>query len=468
MGDTQYDVAVIGGGPGGYICAIRCAQLGKKTILVEKQSLGGTCLNRGCIPVKTLLHTAELYHELEHHGKELGIITGNLALDYAALGDRKEKIVSGLRNGISALIKGYHITSLSGTAALTGPESFTVNGGQYAAGNIVLAAGCEPSAIAVPGADLPEVINSDAFLSMKELPESAVIIGGGVIGVEFAVLLASFGRKVTIIETLPRILNSMDDDICKHQTLILKKMGIAIHTGDRLIEIREKGLCVYEEEGTRKEAAGNVVIMAVGRRPNTKALGLENAGVGTDRGFVTVDEYMRASIPNIYAIGDITGKVQLAHVASAQGLAAANNIAGKKTVMRYDVIPACIYTNPEIASVGMTEAQVKAANIPFKTGFFPGAANGRSLIMNSKEGFVKILTREDTGEILGAHIIAKRATDIIGEIALAMRAEATIEELADTIHAHPTVSEMIMEAAHDAEGLCCHKPPNHEVNLAHN
>jgi dihydrolipoamide dehydrogenase len=449
MADTQYDVAVIGGGPGGYICAIRCARLGKKTILVEKQSLGGTCLNRGCIPTKTLLHTAELYYELENYGKELGLITGKLALDYAALTDRKEKIVSGLRDGIGALIKSHKITLISGTAVLTGPESFAVNGGQYAAGNIVLATGCEPSVIDIPGADLPEVINSDAFLNMKELPESAVIIGGGVIGVEFAVLLASFGRKVTIIEALPRILNNMDDDICKRQTLILKKMGITIHTGARLLEIREKGRCVYEEEGRRTEAAGSVIIMAAGRRPNTKALGLESAGIITDRGFVTVDEYMRTGVTNIYAIGDITGKVQLAHAASAQGLVAAGNIAGEKTVMRYDVIPVCIYANPEIASVGITETQAKAAGVPFRKGFFPGSANGRSLIMNSKESFVKILTREDTGEILGAHIIAKRATDIIGEIALAMRAEATIEEVADTIHAHPTVSEMIMDAAHD-------------------
>jgi dihydrolipoamide dehydrogenase len=423
--------------------------LGKKTILVEKQNLGGTCLNRGCIPTKTLLHTAELYYELENYGKELGLITGNLALDYSVLRDRKEKIVSGLRDGIGALIKRHKITLVSGTAVLTGPESFTVNGEQYAAGNIVLATGCEPAVIAVPGADRPEVINSDAFLNMKELPESAVIIGGGVIGVEFAVLLASFGKKVTIIETLPRILNNIDDDVCKHQTLILEKMGITVHTGARLLEIREKGRCIYEEEGIRTEAAGSVVIMAVGRRPNTQALGLESAGISTDRGFVTVDEYMCTGATNIYAIGDITGNVQLAHAASAQGLVAAGNIAGKKSVMRYDVIPVCIYVNPEIASIGITETQAKAAGIPFRKGFSSGAANGRSLIMNSKESFVKILTREDTGEILGAHIIAKRATDIIGEIALAMRAEATIEEVADTIHAHPTVSEMIMDAAHD-------------------
>ncbi|MDR0387509.1 MAG: dihydrolipoyl dehydrogenase [Treponema sp.] len=458
MAETQFDVAVIGGGPGGYVCAIRAARLGKKTALVESRELGGTCLNRGCIPTKTLLHTAELYAEMKNHGKELGIMTENLSVDYAALADRRDRIIARLRKGIESLVKGRRITILRGNAVLTGSRSFRTEEGEYTAQNIVIATGSEPAAVPVPGADRPEVINSDAVLAARTLPESVVIIGGGVIGVEFAVLFASLGRKVTIIEMLPHILNTMDESIRETQTKILKKMGVEIHTGARLLEILAGGRCVYEERGLRQEVSGGAVIMAAGRRPATGALGLEAAGVAVEKGFVTVDGCLRTNVPGIYAIGDVTGKAQLAHAASAQGLAAAANIAGKETEMRYDSIPACVYTNPEIASVGMTEARIKEAGLPYNTGMFPAAANGRSLIMGDSSGFVKLLTHRDTGEILGAHIMAKRATDMIGEIALAMRAEATVEELADTVHAHPSLSEMIMEAAHDAEGLCCHKP----------
>jgi dihydrolipoamide dehydrogenase len=460
MADNTYDVAVIGGGPGGYVCAIRCAQLGKKTVLVENRELGGTCLNRGCIPTKALLHTAELYDEVQNHGKELGLVTQGLSVDYAALADRKDRIVGKLRKGIEGLVKGRKITLVQGAAVLTGPTSFTVTGtasGAYTAANIVIAAGSEPASIPVPGADRSEVINSDAVLALKALPESAVIIGGGVIGIEFATLLNSIGKKVTIVEMLPRILNGMDEGLCEAMHKLLKKRGVEIHVNAKLLEIGAGGTCAYEEGGERKTAQGAAVIMAVGRRPFSKNLGLEAAGVAVNRGFITVDEHLATNVKGIYAIGDVTGKIQLAHVASAQGLVAAANIAGKETKMRYDIVPACVYTNPEIAGVGLTETQAAAAGLPYKIGNFPAAANGRSLIMNSTDGFVKIITRTDTGEILGAHIMAPRATDLIGEIATAMRAEATIEEVADTIHAHPTVNEMIMEAAHDTEGLCCHK-----------
>jgi dihydrolipoamide dehydrogenase len=462
MADTQFDVAVIGGGPGGYVSAIRCAQLGKKTLLAESRELGGTCLNRGCIPTKTLLHTAELYGELKAHGRELGLVTGELAVDYPALAERKERVIAKLRRGIEGLVKGRRITLVTETAALTGTRSFRAGGVEYTAGNIIIASGSEPASIPVPGADRPEVIDSDAFLALNELPASAVIVGGGVIGIEFATLLSSFGRKVTIIEMLPRILNELDADISGAMTASLKKRGVEIHTGAKLLEIGAGPVCAYEEGGVRGQAEGTAVIMAVGRRPLTRGLGLEVAGIASERGFITVDDELRTNIPGIYAIGDVSGKMQLAHVASAQGLAAAANIAGKtakmrNAKMRYDIVPACVYTSPEIAVVGLTEAQAAAAELPYTVGNFPAAANGRSMIMNAAEGFVKILTHKTTGEILGAHIMAPRATDMIGEIAALMRAEGTIEELADTIHAHPTVSEMIMEAAHDAEGLCCHK-----------
>jgi dihydrolipoamide dehydrogenase len=457
MADTQFDIAVIGGGPGGYVCAIRAAQFGKKVALVENRELGGTCLNRGCIPTKTLLHTAELYGEVKNHGRELGLVTEKLSVDYAALVNRKDRVVTRLRQGIEGLMKARKITVLRSTAVLTGPHSFRAGEEEYTAQNIVIATGSEPATIPVPGTDRPEVINSDAVLALKSLPESVVIIGGGVIGVEFATLFASLDCKVAIIEMLPSILNNMDESICETQTKILKKAGIEIHTGAKLLEIGAGGRCTYEEGGSQKEASGSAVIMAVGRRPLTRALGLEVAGVASVKGFVTVDDHLRTNVSGIYAIGDVTGKAQLAHVASTQGLTAATNIAGKETKMRYHIIPACVYTNPEIASVGMTEDQVKKAGLSYRVGKFSAIGNGRSLIMNDSEGFVKILSHRDSGEILGAHIMAKRATDMIGEIALAMQSEATIEELAGTIHAHPTISEMIMEASHDIEGLCCHK-----------
>jgi dihydrolipoamide dehydrogenase len=447
--------------------------LGKKTVLVENRELGGTCLNRGCIPTKTLLHTAELYDEIKNHGRELGLLfkgaenLDGLGVDYDALAARKDRITEKLRRGIEGLIRGRQITLVRETAVFLGPQTIGAGGDRITARNIVIAAGSEPASIPVPGADLPVVFNSDGVLSLKSLPESAVIIGGGVIGVEFAALFSSFGKKVTIIEMLPNILNGMDNSVCETMTGILKKRGVEIHRGAKLLEIGDlsgKGLCVYEEGGGRKEASGEIVIMAVGRRPSTKSLGLQASGAVLERGYITVDEGLRTTVPGIYAIGDITGKVQLAHGASAQGLVAAANIAGEggagrggAAKIRYGVIPACVYTNPEIACVGLTETQVKESGIPYKTGNFPAAANGRSLIMNASEGFVKIITHGETGEILGAHIVAPRATDMIGEIAAAMRAEATIEELADTVHPHPTVSEMIMEAAHDVEGLCCHK-----------
>lgn len=485
----QFDIAVIGGGPGGYIAAIRCAQLGKKTALIERADMGGTCLNRGCIPTKALLHTAELYGEIKNHGKELGINASGISVDYGVLAARKDAVVSRLRRGVEGLVKGRNITLIRGSASFA-PLAGNGSGGQggsgpgglkilqvtdaagktcsYAAGAVIIASGSEPASIPVPGAELPVVLNSDAVLSLAALPESAVIAGGGVIGVEFATLFNSLGKKVTVIEMLPAILNGMDGDISAGMARILSRRGVEIHTGAKLLGIRQDGpgaVCSYEEGGVKKEAAGSVMIMAVGRRPVSGDLNLAAVGAAETRGFITVNEYMESTVPGIYAIGDVSGKVQLAHAAGAQALIAAANAAavsggaadtraggtGKKARMDYAVIPACVYTNPEIASVGKTEEAIQAAGIPHKTGNFPAAGNGRSLIMGSLsspvEGFVKIISHEKTGEILGAHIMAPRATDLIGEIAAVMKAEGTIEELADTIHPHPTVSEMIMEAA---------------------
>ena len=454
----DFDVAVIGGGPGGYVAAIRCAQYGLKTALAEYREMGGTCLNRGCIPTKALLHSAETYEELMRSGKDLGIIADHVEVDYAKAAARKQMVVKRMRAGGEKLAQARKITLLKDKACLTGIHSFEAGGKTYTADKLILASGSEPVRIPIPGIEKDGVMNSDGVLAMETLPESVVIIGGGVIGIEFATLYSSFGKKVTIIEALPRILNTIDKDAADTMRALLESKGVVIHTGAKVVEIQDGLKVVYEENGTRQEAEGEAVVVAIGRRPVTADLGLEAAGVQkTDRGFINVNDKMQTNVPNIYAIGDITGKIQLAHVASAQGLTAAANCAGREKKMAYDIVPSCIYSNPEIAAVGLTEEEAKAKGLQVQTGMFSTAGNGRSVILGCQEGFAKVVTEARTGEILGGVIVAPHATDMIAEIAVAMKAEATAEEVSDTIHPHPTVSEIIMEAFHDLEHLSVHK-----------
>ena len=453
---ADFDVAVIGGGPGGYVCAIKAAKLGKKVILAEKRDLGGTCLNRGCIPTKALLHSAEVYEELLN-AAELGLTAENVSFDYAKITDRKKKTVTRLRGGVAGLLKGNGVTVVSGKAVLTGKDSFTVDGKSYRAANIVLASGSFPAKVPIPGADKRGVMDSDGVLELEKCPKSVVIVGGGVIGIEFATLFNTLGVKVSVIEMLPNIMTGMDDEICDAMKALLMKKGVDIHTGAKVLRIEDGLNCVYDENGAEHKAEGEIVVIAVGRRPDTADMGLEAAGVAMERGFVTVDEGMRTNVPGIYAIGDITGKIQLAHVASAQGIVAAENTAGGSKKMCYYRVPACIYTTPEIAGAGLTEAKAKEMGKNVKIGKFPISGNGRSMIMGESNGFVKIISDAKTGEIYGAHIMSPRATDMIAEIVVAMEAEATIEEIAGAIHPHPTVSEAVMEAAEDTFGMSCHK-----------
>ena len=455
---TDFDVTVIGGGPGGYVAAIRCAQYGLKTALVEARDMGGTCLNRGCIPTKALLHSAETYEEIVKSAKELGINVEGVTVDYTKAADRKKAVVRRMSGGVEKLVKGRKITLIKEKAVLTGATSFNAGGKEYTTAKIILATGSEPVQIPIPGIDKENVMNSDGVLALEKLPESVVIIGGGVIGIEFATLYCSYGRKVTIVEALPRILNNMDADAAATMKAVLESKGCEIYTGAKVVEIQDGMKVIYEENGAQKTAEGELVVVAIGRRPVTKDLNLAAAGVqATERGFINVNEKMETNVPNIYAIGDITGKIQLAHVASAQGLVAAANAAGRNQTMSYDIVPSCIYSNPEIAAVGQTEEEAKAKGLSVKTGIFQSAGNGRSVILGCQEGFVKLVTEARTGEILGCTIVAPHATDMIAEIAVAMKAEATVEEIADTIHPHPTVSEMIMEAAHDVDKLSVHK-----------
>lgn len=453
----QYDIAVIGGGPGGYIAAIRAAKAGKKTVVVENKEMGGTCLNRGCIPTKALLYSSDVYAELKS-AKKMGIILDGCELQYKKMAKRKDKVVKTLRSGVQNLVTGNGAEIVHGKAVLTGEHTFRVGGEDFEADQIILASGSRPAAIPVPGADLPGVLNSDGVLSMEQCPSSMVIIGGGVIGIEFATLFNNLGVKVTVIEMLPQILHGNDPDICSSMRELLEGRGIEIHTGARLLEIKEGLTCIFEEDGTQKEAEGEVVVMAAGRKPETEDLNLEAAGVKTQKGFVVVDEEMRTSVPHIYAIGDITGKQQLAHVASAQGMIAAKNAAYQEHHhMDYSAVPGCIYSNPEIAAVGLTEEQAKEAGYQVKTGRFNVSGNGRSLAISCQDGFAKLVADAETGRILGCHIMAPHATEMIGEAVIAVQKHMTAEELGEIIHAHPTVSEIIMEAAHDINGECCHK-----------
>ncbi len=453
----EFDVAVLGGGPGGYECAIRCAQLGLRTALVEARELGGTCLNRGCIPTKALLHGAELYAEAKAGG-DFGLITDGLTLNYPRLAAYKDDKVMKLRTGIEALEKGHGVEVVRGFGRLVGPNAMDVAGRRLTYDKLILATGSEPSKPPVPGMETAHT--SDDVLSATNMPSGAVIIGGGVIGIEFATLLACLGRKVTVIEMMPDILPGCIPEITGKLKALLKKQGVEFILGAKVVEVVKGRAVRFEKDGVTDERQSATVIVCAGRRPMTADCGLETIGLATDRrGYIEVDDHLRTAVKDVYAIGDITGKIQLAHVASAQGMVAAANCAGKDETMRYDRVPSCIYTSPEIAWVGMTEDAAKAAGHEVAVGSFNVAANGRSLVMNEAVGLIKLISDRVDGRVLGCQIMAPRATDMIAEIAAVLELGGTVEQLSRVIHPHPTVSEIIGEAAHDVEGLSVNAMP---------
>ena len=458
-------VVVIGGGPGGYVAAIRAAQLGAETYLVEKENLGGTCLNVGCIPTKALLHTAELYHAVKH-GDRIGLIGDSVQLDWKALMNRKNSVVRRLVGGVAGLLKANGVTVYKGMAELTGPGEVRVHGDKattLSADVVILSTGSVPVKLNFPGADLPGVVDSTGVLSLAKLPESIAIIGGGVIGVEFAALYAALGSKVSVVELLPEILPGIDSELAANLKQSLSKTGVTFLNGAKLESISQAsgGLSAKVLLGTEtKEIAAEIVLVAVGRRAYTDGAGLEAAGVKLERGKVVVDEHYRTNLPGVYAVGDCNGITMLAHAASHQGIAAVEHALGHGAAGHgKPIVPACVYTHPEVAAVGITEDKAKELGIAYKKGVFPLAGNGKSMIDEGEGGFVKILAGAKYGEILGVHMVGPRATEIIGEATLAMRLEATVEELVSTIHAHPTVSESLGEAALAVDNLAIHWPP---------
>lgn len=458
-GDTS--VIVIGGGPGGYVAAIRAAQLGAKVTLIEKAEMGGTCLNRGCMPTKALLHSAEVY-ELATKSEEAGIIGKDVEVDWAQVQKNRANVTLKLTSGVSALMKANKIKVVNGEAAFVGAKKVKVGNDVLEADKIIIAAGSYPIIPGIPGVkESKAVIDSTGALTMDHIPESLVVIGGGVIGLELGSVYNTFGTKVTVIEMMPKLLPLMDAELTGMVRKQLEDKGIAIYTDTKVVSVSDtaKGAVVKAEgkDGV-KGFEGEKVLVCVGRGPLTEKLGLDKAGIKTERGYIQTNDYMETNVEGVYAIGDCNGKLQLAHAAMAMGEVAAENAMGGHATFKAEESPSCCYVGPEFAGVGLTEEQAKERGIKYKVGRFPTSGNGRSLVMGHTDGMIKVLAGEEYGEILGVHILAAHATDLIEEAALAIKLEATIDEVVETIHCHPTVSEALREGVLAADGRAIHIP----------
>jgi len=467
MASNSYDVAVIGAGPGGYVAAIRAAQLGAKVAIVEKQYLGGTCLNVGCIPSKAMLHIAQVMQSVASMG-ELGIdFPQPPTLDMSRVVSFTEKVVKRMTSGVGVLMKGNHIEVFDGLGTVDASRTVTVtsSGGspqQFHADKIILATGSVPLIPPFPGVDGRNVINSDTCWHLPKLPESVICVGGGVIGVELACMFDGLGSQVTIVEMLPNVLAPVDEELRNLLVRTLSKRGITIATNAKVETIADEGNLKQVTASTpqgEKTFTGEYVLVAVSRRANTSGLErIMNQGLDNDRGRVQVNERMETNLPGIYAIGDLVHGAGLAHVASTEGEVAAENAMGHPTRMDYNVVPNPIYTFPEIAFVGLTEAEAKATSPDVRVERFPWAANGKAVGTGESEGFTKVILGKHN-ELLGAHIIGPDATNLISEYSVAMRGELTGDEIIETIHPHPTLSEGLREAVLAAEGRPIHIPP---------
>jgi dihydrolipoamide dehydrogenase len=467
MTAEQYDVVVIGSGPGGYVCAIRAAQLGLKTACVEKDgTLGGTCLNVGCIPSKALLSVSEKYAHAAHDFESLGINVGTPKLDLKKMMGHKDKVVTANTQGIAFLFKKNKVDHIIGTGSITGPGTVEVSGKDgrktISARNIVIATGSESTPLPGIAVDEKQIVTSTGALSLSNVPKTLAVIGGGVIGLEMGTVWQRLGAEVTVIEFMDRVLPGMDLEVSKEMKKILTKQGMKFKLSTKVTEAKtakSKVTLTLEPAngGAAEKLEVETVLLAIGRRPYTAGLGLEKAGVIVDnRGRVVVDEHFKTNIGGIYAIGDVIRGPMLAHKAEDEGVVAAEIIAGQSGHIDYDAIPNVVYTFPEVASVGRTEEQLKEAGIDYKSGKFPFMANGRARAMNATEGFVKILADAKTDRVLGCHIVGAEAGTLIAELALAMEFGASSEDIARTCHAHPTLNETVKEAALAVDGRPIH------------
>lgn len=459
MSNQQTQVVVWGAGPAGYVCAIRLAQLGKKVTVVDRAELGGVCLNRGCIPSKALIYAGGLYEKIRHAG-EWGIEVSDAKINLPKLMSWKQTVVNKLTGGVGQLLKANGCTVVSGEAKLTGPKTLEVKTAQgvvtLAFEQLVIATGSRPAALKGFEIDQKQIIDSTGALSLEKLPKRMLCIGGGYIGLELGSFYAKVGSQVTVLEAGPALLGSVDAELTRVVQRKLEKSGVKIITGVPVKGCKKTASGVEVEFGNEK-ATFDAVLVTIGRTPNSENIGLDRAGVKLDaKGFVLVDAQRRTNVPHIYAIGDIAGQPLLAHKGSKEGIVAAEVIAGHKTVYDVRAMPAVIFTDPEIATVGMTEAEAKAAGHEVKVGNFPFAANGRALSVAESDGFVKMVGDAKTGRLLGVHIVGVEASNLISECALAIELGAQVEDLALTVHPHPTLPETLMEAAEATLGHAIH------------
>ena len=469
----EYDLVILGGGTGGYVAAIRASQLGLKTAIVEKGKLGGTCLHKGCIPSKALLRSAEVYATAKR-GEEFGVLTKEVSVDFGKVQERKNKIVEQLHKGVQHLMKQGKIDVYEGYGRILGPSIFSPMPGTISVEmnngtenemlipkNVIIATGSRPRTLPGLEIDGEYVMSSDEALNLETLPNSIIIVGGGVIGIEWASMLSDFGVDVTVIEYADRIIPTEDHEISKEMQRLMKKKGVKLVTGAKVLPetlVKENGVIISAEvKGTVQEFKADKLLVSVGRQANIESIGLENTDIQVEKGFIVTNEFFQTKESHIYAIGDVIGGLQLAHVASHEGIVAVEHIAGKNPApIQYHLVSRCIYSNPEVSSVGITEEQAKEKGHKVKVGKFSFRAIGKALVFGESDGFVKIIADQETDDILGVHMIGPHVTDMISEAGLAMVLDAVPWEIAHTIHPHPTLSEAIGEAALAVDGKALH------------
>lgn len=470
----EYDLVILGAGTGGYVAAIRAAQHGMKVAVVEKEKLGGTCLHKGCIPSKALLRSAEVFQTAKH-SEQFGVMTADVSLDFSKVQERKNSIVNQLHLGVQHLMKKGKIDVFEGIGRILGPSIFSPTPGTISVERtdgqentmlipqyVLIATGSSPRSLPGLEPDGKFVLTSDHALELEHLPTSIVIVGGGVIGIEWASMLADFGVRVTVIEYAQQILPTEDADIAKEALKQLKKKGISFVTNAKVLaetlQTSENDIVIEAEvEGVTQSFQAEKILLSVGRSPNVKNIGLENTDIEVENGTIKVNEFGQTKESHMYAIGDVIGGLQLAHVASHEGIIAVDHLAGKKPdPINYDTVPKCIYSSPEMASVGLTEAEAREKGFNVKVGSFPFKAVGKALVYGNAEGFAKIIANADNDDLLGVHMIGPHVTDLISEAALAKVLDAAHFEVAEMIHPHPTLSEVIGEAALAVDGLAIH------------